>query len=76
MKEYSCPDCSLNVYSCNGCPRVPLPTNIYEPYTITLEPITTYEEDPCAHCSNNPRNGGSGICHCTIPYFHKGPKVY
>lgn len=21
---------------------------------------------PCKHCSNNPRNGGSGICNCTL----------
>lgn len=21
---------------------------------------------PCANCINNPVNGGSGICHCTI----------
>ena len=20
----------------------------------------------CKHCSNNPANGGSGICHCTL----------
>ena len=23
----------------------------------------------CDGCSNNPKNGGSGICNCTIPYF-------
>lgn len=26
-------------------------------------------DDPCSRCSNHPRNGGSGICHCTIPYL-------
>lgn len=25
--------------------------------------------DPCAGCPNHPRNGGSGICHCTVPFF-------
>lgn len=25
--------------------------------------------DPCSNCNNNPKNGGSGICHCTIPYM-------
>ena len=25
--------------------------------------------DPCKNCSNHPSNGGSGICHCTVPYF-------
>lgn len=28
--------------------------------------------DICAKCSNNPRNGGSGICFCTIPNMY-GP---
>ena len=23
----------------------------------------------CKGCSNHPSNGGSGICHCTLPYF-------
>ena len=23
----------------------------------------------CRHCSNHPINGGSGICHCTLPNF-------
>lgn len=22
--------------------------------------------DPCEYCSNNPKNGGSGICHCIL----------
>ena len=25
----------------------------------------------CRNCSNNPSNGGSGICHCTLPYMTK-----
>ena len=25
--------------------------------------------DCCDGCSNNPKNGGSGICNCTIPYM-------
>lgn len=29
--------------------------------------------DPCENCSNNIKNGGTGICHCTIPYFN-GPQ--
>ena len=28
--------------------------------------------DRCASCPNNPLNGGSGICHCTIPLMY-GP---
>lgn len=25
--------------------------------------------DPCKNCPNHPNNGGSGICHCTVPYI-------
>lgn len=25
-----------------------------------------YSDDFCANCSNNPANGGSGICHCVL----------
>lgn len=25
--------------------------------------------DCCEGCSNNPKNGGSGICNCTLPYM-------
>ena len=25
-----------------------------------------YDGSPCQYCSNNPRNGGSGICHCIL----------
>lgn len=24
------------------------------------------EYSPCDSCSNNPKNGGSGICHCIL----------
>ena len=30
-----------------------------------------YESLPCATCSNNPKNGGSGLCHCIL-----GQKVF
>ena len=25
-----------------------------------------FEASPCVNCSNNPKNGGSGICHCIL----------
>lgn len=28
----------------------------------------------CRNCSNHPINGGSGICHCTLPYFENPTK--
>lgn len=24
----------------------------------------------CEKCPNNPKNGGSGICNCTVPYYY------
>lgn len=27
--------------------------------------------DCCRNCSNHPRNGGSGICNCVLPYMTK-----
>ena len=31
-----------------------------------------YQVSPCTYCSNNPNNGGSGICHCILGT----PKIY
>lgn len=28
------------------------------------------EQSACKNCSNNPKNGGSGICHCTLGQMH------
>lgn len=28
--------------------------------------VDNFEQSACANCSNNPKNGGSGICHCTL----------
>lgn len=28
--------------------------------------IGNFEQSACINCSNNPKNGGSGICHCTL----------
>lgn len=40
-------------------------------YVLYNEP--TYDNIPncCKACSNHPSNGGSGICHCTLPYFEQ-----
>jgi hypothetical protein len=35
---------------------------------VGLEPQINYP-DCCDGCSNNPKNGGSGICNCTLPYM-------
>lgn len=28
--------------------------------------VLTLRKQACANCANNPKNGGSGICHCTL----------
>ena len=28
--------------------------------------VSTFENSSCTNCSNNPKNGGSGICFCTL----------
>lgn len=28
--------------------------------------VSTFEQSACANCSNNPKNGGSCICNCTL----------
>jgi hypothetical protein len=36
------------------------------------QPLQTFEvsyPSCCDGCSNNPKNGGSGICNCTLPYM-------
>lgn len=34
-----------------------------------FEPLKINYPDCCEGCSNNPKNGGSGICNCTLPYM-------
>lgn len=47
--------------------RVPFsPPEKREDVVVTINHNTS---DPCRSCSNNPKNGGSGICCCTIPYM-------
>jgi hypothetical protein len=38
--------------------------------------IIPKENNPCAFCPNNPKNGGSGICFCTLPYMSRGGFTY
>lgn len=42
---------------------------------VGLEPLEIHYPDCCDGCSNNPKNGGSGICNCTLPYM-QNPDLY
>lgn len=47
--------------------RVPFtPPEHQEKYVMTVNRNTS---DPCRNCPNDPRNGGSGVCCCTVPYL-------
>lgn len=50
--------------------RVPFGGNSYISDEVRLTPIQPsslgYESSPCTNCSSNPKNGGSGICFCTL----------
>ena len=42
---------------------------------VGIEPLKIDYPDCCDSCSNNPKNGGSGICNCTLPYM-QNPTQY
>ena len=45
---------------------------------LNEQPLQTFEvnyPDCCDRCSNNPKNGGSGICNCALPYM-QNPIMY
>lgn len=53
-----------------------LPSNDYTPSapnwlkpSYVYNPIEDNIPDCCKGCSNHPANGGSGICHCVLPYM-------
>lgn len=60
MKRYNCPDCQ-RTDSCEGCYRV-----AYLPVNLTYSDKSLFPISPCDNCNNNPKNGGSGICHCIL----------
>lgn len=50
--------------------------NWFEDYGKRFLEVNGYDyPDCCDECSNNPKNGGSGICNCTLPYM-KNPITY
>lgn len=63
MRQYNCPDCKRPpTDSCYKCERI----KEGHRYKYTHPSDINYESNPCTHCSNNPANGGSGICHCIL----------
>lgn len=36
------------------------------PFDGNMHPTKNFDNQPCINCPSNPKNGGSGICHCTL----------
>ena len=50
--------------------------NWFEDYCKKYLEVNGFDyPDCCNGCSNNPKNGGSGICNCTLPYM-QNPTLY
>ena len=62
MEEYKMVDTNY-VYS-NGIEYVPIFR--MQQWFEHVSEIESWVPEPCRRCSNNPRNGGSGVCHCTL----------
>lgn len=41
-------------------------TNLLNNYNFNDGTISAFSQSACVNCPNNPKNGGSGICHCTL----------
>ena len=59
-KDY-CPNCGWSHSNREENVRVPFIEN-ESPYAT----LDSFQNSPCVTCGNNPKNGGSGICHCTL----------
>ena len=57
-----CPVCNQTVYSYE---------NKIEPPTPTIPSYLQINTDPCENCNNNPKNGGDGICCCSLPDMYR-----
>jgi Zn-finger nucleic acid-binding protein len=40
--------------------------NDWNNYIYEEHYVTNFQHPPCIDCDNNPKNGGSGICNCTL----------
>ena len=65
LPQKMCPSCG---WYWEGEPdkvvRIPFGGNMTTDTFTNFMP--TFDNSACVHCSNNPKNGGSGICYCTL----------
>lgn len=77
----TCPECGYDLVDMMLASYPPIPKKICprcgwswigNPEEVTRVPFggnsyyKTYKSPPCRTCSNNPANGGSGICNCIL----------
>ena len=77
---YTCPECGHDLqiqmlasnpprtkYICHSCGwnyEEAQEDVVKIPFMTTSGPLNL--PSPCENCNNNPKNGGSGICHCVL----------
>jgi hypothetical protein len=67
--SYTCSKCNYSWFSNkrNTNPKCPVCSKIEVSFEVTdYTPFTLNENKACIHCNNNPKNGGSGFCLCTL----------
>lgn len=75
----TCPRCGHDLVDSMICTYPPIPVKEcpqcgwrYErtPEKVVRVPfnegLPAFNIDPCRRCNNNPKNGGSGLCNCTL----------
>ena len=55
--HFECPNCGWSYEQREEVIKVPF---------YKCPSLDSFIKDNCACCSNNPKNGGSGICHCIL----------
>jgi hypothetical protein len=56
---------NANTYGCNNCTRNT--RNLVDNYkSKSYNSSIIKNNNPCDNCGCNPKNGGSGICNCTL----------
>lgn len=71
---FYCPMCTSIINKNNG---TVVPAEPASPFTGIKMPMFYMMPDSCKQCGNHTSNGGSGICHCTIPLMNgHGPTCH
>lgn len=62
---FYCPMCASVIHKNNGDTKESK-NHVKTDFFICYGKDISQVAEVCKHCSNNPANGGSGICHCTL----------